>query len=177
MRLPDLAVFQPKLFSDERGYFFEAFNQRTFESAVDRSVTFVQDNQSLSLKGVLRGLHYQLPPHPQGKLVRCVQGVVWDVAVDIRRSSPTFSQWYGIELTAQNRKQLWIPEGFAHGFVALSDEAIVAYKTTDYYAPDCDRSIRWSDPAISVAWPVDGPPLVSPKDESAPLLVDAEVFE
>ncbi|HEX2154039.1 MAG TPA: dTDP-4-dehydrorhamnose 3,5-epimerase [Acidimicrobiia bacterium] len=177
MTISDLRVIQPQVFADSRGHFFESYNQQKFESEAGTEVRFVQDNQSFSVRSVLRGLHYQLPPHPQGKLVRCVHGAVWDVAVDIRRSSATFGQWFGIELTEGNRTQLWIPSGFAHGFVALSDGAVLLYKTTDYYAPDCDRSIRWDDPDIGIEWPIEGAPLLSSKDELAPSLAEAEVFD
>ncbi len=136
---------------------------------------FVQDNHSRSAKGVLRGIHYQSSP-AQGKLVRCGRGRVWDVAVDLRRCSPTFARWFGLELSEENKKQLWIPAGFGHGFVALTDDAELLYKTTDYYAADCDRSIRWDDPGIGIEWPLDGPPALSDKDRDAPLLADAEVF-
>ena len=177
MSIAGLRVIQPKVFADDRGYFYESYNQARFDDEIGRAITFVQDNQSLSARGVLRGLHYQVTPHPQGKLVRCVNGAVWDVAVDIRRSSPTFGEWFGLDLTEDNHTQLWIPEGFAHGFVARSDDAVLAYKTTDYYHSECDRSIHWNDPSIGVLWPLDGAPLVSPKDESAPRLDEAEVFE
>lgn len=169
-------VLEPRVFADERGYFFESYNQQEFETAIGHTVAFVQDNQSFSGRGVLRGLHYQLPPHPQGKLVRCVRGSVWDVAVDIRKSSDSFGQWSGVELSEENHKQFWIPEGFAHGFVALSDAAVLLYKTTDYYARDLDRSIRWNDPELDIQWPVDGEPILSDKDARAPLLANAEVF-
>jgi dTDP-4-dehydrorhamnose 3,5-epimerase len=167
----------PRIFEDDRGHLFEAWNQRAFAEATGYSGPFVQDNQSRSIRGVLRGLHFQSHPHAQGKLVRVVQGVVWDVAVDIRRSSDTFGRWVGVELSASNRRQLWVPPGFAHGFCVLSDNADVLYKTTDFYAPECDRAVRWNDPGIGVEWPIVGDPLVSQKDESAPLLADADLFE
>jgi dTDP-4-dehydrorhamnose 3,5-epimerase len=176
MAMSELKVLQPQVFSDDRGYFFESYNQQRFEEEVGDTVNFVQDNQSYSVKGVLRGLHYQVPPHPQGKLVRCVEGAVWDVAVDIRRSSPTFRRWFGVELSAENKKQLWLPEGMAHGFLALSEEAEILYKTTEYYAPDCDRSIRWNDPEIDIKWPLEGTARLSEKDRDAPFLADADVF-
>ncbi len=172
-----LELLQPKVFEDDRGHFLERWNHRRFNDVVGYEVRFVQDNQSRSLRGVLRGLHYQVSPSPQGKLVSCISGAVFDVAVDIRRSSPTFGAWFGIELTAENHRQLWIPEGFAHGFLALSDGAELLYKTTDYYDPAAERSILWDDPEIGIEWPVGGePPLVSPKDALAQPLADAEVF-
>jgi dTDP-4-dehydrorhamnose 3,5-epimerase len=171
-------LIEPKVFTDDRGFFFEAFNHRRFEDLVDGHVTFVQDNHSRSVQGTLRGLHYQLPPAPQGKLVRVSRGAVFDVAVDIRRSSPTFGAWVGYELTEDNFKQLWIPPGFAHGFLALTDPADVQYKTTEYYAPDLDRSVRWNDPDIGISWPLDDmTPIISPKDQAAPSLVDADLFD
>ena len=168
--LPEVLILEPKVFGDERGFFMESFNQRAFDAALDRHVEFVQDNHSCSSAGVLRGLHYQLPPHPQGKLVRVVRGAAFDVAVDIRRGSPHFGRWTGVELTAENRRQLWIPEGFAHGFLALQDDTHFLYKTTDVYARDCERALRWDDPAIGIDWPcIDGvgSPLVAPKDMAA----------
>ncbi|MFQ1832912.1 dTDP-4-dehydrorhamnose 3,5-epimerase [Aeromonas veronii] len=153
--IPDVLIFEPKVFGDERGFFFESFNYRLFEEAVGYPVTFVQDNHSKSSKGVLRGLHYQLPPHAQGKLVRCVVGEVFDVAVDIRKSSPTFGQWVGVHLSADNKRQLWIPEGFAHGFLTLSDTAEFLYKTTNYYCAASDRGIVWNDKKLAIAWPVE----------------------
>jgi dTDP-4-dehydrorhamnose 3,5-epimerase len=148
-----LLVLEPRVFEDERGWFMESFNQREFDEAVGCHVEFVQDNHSLSKKGVLRGLHYQLPPHAQGKLVRVVHGAVWDVAVDIRKSSLTYGKWFGLELSAENRKQFWIPQGFAHGFLALSDDVDLLYKTTDYYVKAAEVCIRWDDPSLAVAWP------------------------
>jgi dTDP-4-dehydrorhamnose 3,5-epimerase len=174
--LSDVLVLEPRRFQDERGFFFESWNDSAFEELTAVKTNFVQDNHSGSKLGVLRGLHYQLPPHPQGKLVRAVVGSVFDVAVDVRRSSPTFGEWFGVNLTAENRKQLWVPPGFAHGFLALSDWAELLYKTTDYYAPECDRSIRWDDPDIGIEWPFDGTPILSDKDAAAPLLRNAEVF-
>jgi dTDP-4-dehydrorhamnose 3,5-epimerase len=173
----DVVALLPQVFEDDRGHFFEAWNQQVFEEATGYSGPFVQDNQSRSLRGVLRGLHFQTEPHVQGKLVRVVRGAVWDVAVDIRRSSVTFGRWVGAELNADNRRQFWVPPGFAHGFCVLSDFADVLYKTTDFYAPDCDRAIRWNDPVLGIEWPLEGEPRVSPKDEDAPLLADADVFD
>lgn len=175
--IPEVKLIEPAVFGDERGFFFESFNQARFEEALGYPVTFVQDNHSRSVKGVLRGLHYQLPPHPQGKLVRCVVGEVFDVAVDIRQNSPTFGQWVGAYLSASNKRQLWIPAGFAHGFLTLSAEAEFLYKTTDYYAPQCDASIAWNDPDIGIAWPLDGlTPQLSAKDQHGNALRQAKTF-
>lgn len=176
-KIADVKIIEPKVFGDERGYFFESFNQSLFEEAVGRSVQFVQDNHSKSAIGVLRGLHYQLAPHAQGKLVRVVQGEVFDVAVDIRRASPTFGNWVGEVLSADNKKQLWVPEGFAHGFLTLSETAEFLYKTTNYYAPESERSIRWDDPEIAINWPSGLTPIVSAKDKIAGLLTSNELFE
>lgn len=173
--LEGLLVIEPRVFGDERGFFYESFNARQFAEATGVSATFVQDNHSRSRKGVLRGLHYQIA-HSQGKLVRVTAGAVYDVAVDIRKRSPTFGQWFGIELTADNKRQMWIPPGFAHGFVVTSDDAEFLYKTTDYWAPEHERAILWNDPAIGVAWPLDVTPLLSPKDQAALPLAAAEVF-
>lgn len=151
--IPDVLVIEPRVFGDARGFFFESFNQQAFDEATGTSYRFVQDNHSRSSRGVLRGLHYQLPPHAQGKLVRVVRGAVWDVAVDIRRGSPTFGQWVGEELSEENQRQLWIPPGFAHGFAVLSDSADFLYKTTDYYDPPSERGIAWDDPRLAIAWP------------------------
>lgn len=171
-------LIEPKVFGDDRGFFFESFNQGRFEELVGAPVGFVQDNHSRSAKGVLRGLHYQLPPAEQGKLVRVSRGAVYDVAVDIRKSSASFGEWIGYELSEDNFHQLWIPPGFAHGFLALTDMTDVLYKTTSHYAPESDRSVRWDDPDIGIAWPLDGvTPLVSPKDQAAPSLVDADLFD
>ena len=175
-KIPDVKVIEPTVFEDERGFFFESFNQKKFEQAIGYRIDFVQDNHSKSTKGVLRGLHYQLPPHAQGKLVRVVRGEVFDVAVDIRKSSPNFGQWTGETLSAENKKQLWIPEGFAHGFAALSETAEFLYKTTDYYAPECERCIRWDDPYLNIDWPVGLTLLVSAKDASSGSLQHKEVF-
>ncbi len=180
-RIPDVVVIEPVTFADERGWFMESFNQQRFHAGLDAlglpiPRPFVQDNESQSARNVLRGLHYQLPPHPQGKLVRVVAGAAFDVAVDIRRGSPTFGQWVGAELSAANARQLWLPEGFAHGFVALADDTRFVYKTTDFYARDCERAIRWNDPELAIAWPTGLSPLLAPKDASAPTLRDAELF-
>ena len=167
--IPDVLLLTPKVFEDERGFFYESFNQKVFDEAVGRPVTFVQDNHSKSAKGVLRGLHYQLPPKAQGKLVRVVRGAVFDVAVDIRRDSPTFGKWVGAELSEENRAQLWIPEGFAHGFVALRDGTEFLYKTTNTYDPACEGGFRWDDPMLKIDWPT-ASPTVSKRDSCwAPL--------
>jgi len=166
--IPDVKILEPAVFCDERGFFFESFNQKKFEEIIGRRVNFVQDNHSRSVKGVLRGLHYQRSPHPQGKLVRCVVGEVFDVAVDIRKSSPSFGQWVGVILSAENKRQLWIPEGFAHGFLTLSDKAEFLYKTTDYWFKELDCSIAWNDPNINIHWPIEGTLSLSDKDKSAP---------
>ena len=172
-----VVTIRPRVFADARGCFFEAYKASEFRAA-GIEAPFVQDNDSVSTRGVLRGLHYQLPPLPQAKLVRVTRGAVFDIAVDIRRSSPTFGQWRGYELSAENHRQLWIPEGFAHGFLALGDGGEVQYKTTAPYFPDLDRAIRWDDPEIGIEWPLGGEePLVSEKDASAPSLGRAEVFE
>ncbi|WP_312226073.1 dTDP-4-dehydrorhamnose 3,5-epimerase [Stutzerimonas nitrititolerans] len=175
LAIPDVVLFEPLVFGDERGFFYESFNQRQFEEAIGRSASFVQDNHSRSVKNVLRGLHYQIQ-QPQGKLVRVVQGEVFDVAVDIRRSSPTFGHWVGAHLSAENRHQLWVPEGFAHGFVVLSDTAEFLYKTTDYYAPEHERCIAWDDKDLAIDWPMDQAPALSAKDAQGRALCDAEVF-
>ncbi|PSJ48373.1 dTDP-4-dehydrorhamnose 3,5-epimerase [Zobellella taiwanensis] len=172
--IPDVLIMEPTVFGDERGFFLESFNQRRFNDAVGREVNFVQDNHSRSAQGVLRGLHYQVV-QPQGKLVRCTVGEVFDVAVDIRANSSTFGQWVGVHLSAENKRQLWIPEGFAHGFVVLSEIADFQYKATDYYAPEHERAIRWDDPALAIEWPLSSPPLLSEKDKKAPLFADAEL--
>lgn len=175
--IPDVLTFEPKVFGDERGFFFESFNHQLFEEAIGRKVTFVQDNHSKSSKGVLRGLHYQLPPHAQGKLVRCVAGEVFDVAVDIRKSSPTFGKWVGVHLSGDSKRQLWIPEGFAHGFITLSDTAEFLYKTTNYYAPSSDRGIAWNDKNIAIEWPtLDFNIMTSAKDSMAKSLFEADLF-
>ena len=174
--LPGVFILTPAAFGDDRGLFFESWNERTFAEAVGSDVAFVQDNHSKSARGVLRGLHYQLPD-PQGKLVRCTAGAVWDVAVDIRRSSPTYTQWFGTELSAENKCQLWVPVGFAHGFVALTEGAELQYKTTEFYLGDHDRAIAWDDPEIGIEWPLDGPPSLSEKDANAPALGEALTFD
>jgi dTDP-4-dehydrorhamnose 3,5-epimerase len=176
--LEGVLILEPKVFGDERGFFMESFNQRVFDEAVGRHVDFVQDNHSRSARGVLRGLHFQLPPHAQGKLVRVTQGSVFDVAVDVRRGSPTFGRWVGVELSGTNHRQFWIPAGFAHGFLVTSDSADFLYKTTDYYAPQAEGAVRWDDPAVGVQWPLDGrPPLLAPKDAQAPLLAESTHFD
>lgn len=175
LAIKEVVLFEPKVFGDERGYFFESFNQKQFEEAVSRPVVFVQDNHSRSSKGVLRGLHYQIQS-PQGKLVRVVSGEVFDVAVDMRRSSPTFGKWVGALLSAENKHQLWVPEGFAHGFVVLSDSAEFLYKTTDYYAPNHERCLLWNDPEIAIAWPIAEAPILSTKDAKGLSLSKAEVY-
>jgi dTDP-4-dehydrorhamnose 3,5-epimerase len=162
--IPDVKIIEPKVFGDERGFFFESFNQKVFEAAIGRKVEFVQDNHSKSVKGVLRGLHYQLPPMEQGKLVRVVQGEVFDVAVDIRKSSPTFGKWVGVNLSAENKRQLWIPEGFAHAFLTLSETAEFLYKTTNFYSPEHEKTIIWDDFDLSIKWPIDKTPNLSKKD-------------
>ncbi len=164
LAIPDVYLIEPQVFGDDRGFFFESFNHAKFEQAIGRKVQFVQDNHSKSSKGVLRGLHYQTE-HAQGKLVRVTQGEVFDVAVDIRKDSPTYGQWVGQILSAENKKQLWVPEGLAHGFLVLSDTAEFLYKTTDYYAPQYERCIIWNDPTLAIEWPLDGPPKLSPKDQ------------
>lgn len=174
-RLPEVKIIEPQVFEDERGFFYESFNQKRFEKAIGRTVTFVQDNHSKSTKGVLRGLHYQLPPKAQGKLVRVVQGEVFDVVVDIRKSSPTFGRWVGEVLSSENKKQLWVPEGFAHGFLTMSDSSEVLYKTSNDYTPKLERSIRWDDPVLSIDWPTPSP-FLSPKDQRGVNFENAEVF-
>lgn len=171
-----LMVFEPRVFTDERGAFFESFNEAKFREATGFTGNFVQDNHSISHKGVLRGLHYQLPPHAQGKLVRVVAGAAFDVAVDIREASPTFGKWAGLELSATNRKQFWIPEGFAHGFLALEEGTEFLYKTTAFWHAASERSILWDDPEIGVTWPRSASPLISEKDADAVVLVNAEIF-
>ncbi|NHR03732.1 dTDP-4-dehydrorhamnose 3,5-epimerase [Chromobacterium haemolyticum] len=173
--ISDVKIIEPTVFGDERGFFFESFNQQRFEAAVGCSVHFVQDNHSRSAKGVLRGLHYQLAPHAQGKLVRVIEGEVFDVAVDIRRGSASFGQWVGTRLSAANKRQLWVPPGFAHGFLTLSDSAEFLYKTTDYWFKDLERAIAWNDPELGIAWPLDEEPQLSPKDGAAPGLRQAEL--
>ncbi len=175
LSIPDVMLIEPKVFGDARGFFFESFNQKAFNEATGTNYQFVQDNHSRSSKGVLRGLHYQIQ-HPQGKLVRVARGRVWDVAVDIRKSSLTFGQWVGAELSEDNQRQLWVPPGFAHGFVVLSESADFLYKTTDYYAPQHERCIAWNDPKIAVQWLYAELPVLSIKDEQGEAFVQAEVF-
>jgi dTDP-4-dehydrorhamnose 3,5-epimerase len=174
--IKDLLIIEPKVFGDDRGVFFESYNQRKFAELAAREVNFVQDNHSRSVKNVLRGLHYQIE-HAQGKLVRVVQGTVLDVAVDIRKNSPTFGQHVATELSAENKRMLWIPEGFAHGFVVLSDTAEFLYKTTDYWYPEHERSLRWNDPDLAIDWKIQSPPSLSGKDAQGKLFKDAECFE
>ncbi|GAB3184517.1 dTDP-4-dehydrorhamnose 3,5-epimerase [Hydrogenophaga aquatica] len=173
--IPDVLVLEPRVFGDARGFFFESFNQRDFMQTTGLDVTFVQDNHSKSAQGVLRGLHYQVQ-HAQGKLVRVVQGEVFDVAVDLRRSSPTFGRWVGERLSADNKKQMWVPPGFAHGFVVLSETAEFLYKTTDYWYPEHERSLLWNDPALGIDWQVAATPLLAGKDAAAPVLAQAETY-
>lgn len=173
--IPDVLIIEPKVFGDERGFFFESFNARTFRKLTGLEPPIVQDNHSRSVKNVLRGLHYQIK-QPQGKLVRVVAGEVFDVAVDIRKSSPTFGKWVGQVLSAENKRQLWIPIGFAHGFLVLSSYAEVLYKTTDYYGPEYERCIAWNDPDLAVRWPVDGIPILSAKDAKGEAFKHAELF-
>ncbi len=174
--IPEVLVIEPKVFGDDRGFFFESFNAKAFEQATGLKRNFVQDNHSKSARNVLRGLHYQIK-QPQGKLVRVIYGEVFDVAVDIRKSSKTFGQWVGEHLSAKNKKQFWIPEGFAHGFVVMSETAEFLYKTTDYYAPEHERSLLWSDPVLGINWPIPGEPKLALKDAVAKSLIDAEVFK
>ena len=175
--LPDVLVLTPRVHRDERGFFAESYNKRAFAQAVGSDVDFVQDNHSLSMRGVLRGLHYQLDPKAQGKLVRAVVGEIFDVAVDVRRGSPTFRRWVGVRLSAENGKQLWIPRGFAHGFLTLSERAEVLYKASDYYAPNLEGSLAWDDPDIGIEWPGGPSPLLSAKDSAAPGLATAQLFD
>ena len=174
--IPNIFIVEPTVFSDDRGFFLESFNQQVWEEKTGLKTTFVQDNHSRSTRGVLRGLHYQLPPSAQAKLVRCSVGEIYDVAVDIRRSSKTFGQWHGSVLSATNKKQLWIPEGFAHGFLVLSDIAEVQYKTTAYYAPESDRTILWNDSDLKVDWPTDTTPVLSEKDQTGRPFCNADLF-
>jgi len=173
--IPDVLIIEPEVFSDERGQFWESFNERRFHEATGLKPNFVQDNHSKSMKGTLRGLHYQIRL-PQAKLVRVVAGEVFDVAVDLRRSSPTFGRWTATRLSAENKRQMWIPAGFAHGFMVTSESAEFLYKATDYYAPQYERALLWNDPAIGIDWPVDSSPLLSVKDRAAKPLHEAEVF-
>lgn len=173
--LDGVMLLEPTVHEDDRGSFFEAFNKETFSGITGFDGEFVQDNQSTSVARVLRGIHYQIPK-PQGKLVRCLEGKIWDVVVDLRKSSSTFGEWRGLELTADNRHQLWVPEGYGHGFLTLSERAQVSYKVTEFWVGDYDRSIRWDDPDIAIAWPTDHDPIVSEKDATAPRLADAMLF-
>lgn len=173
--LPGVLIIEPAVFGDDRGFFFESFSARQFEQLTGITTSFVQDNHSRSSRGVLRGLHYQVVK-PQGKLVRAVTGAVLDVVVDLRRSSPHFGQTCAVELSAENKRQLWVPPGFGHGFLVLSESADFLYKTTDYWFPEHERGVRWNDPALSIAWPLDGPPVIADKDARAPLLAEAECY-
>lgn len=175
LSIPDVMLLEPRVFGDARGFFMESYNQRHFEEVIGHKVHFVQDNHSKSKKGVLRGLHYQIK-QAQGKLVRVISGAIFDVAVDLRRDSPTFGQWVGETLTAENYKQIWVPEGFAHGFLVLSDTAEILYKTTDFWAPEFEQSIVWNDPTLNIAWPIDGMPLLSQKDELGVAFNDSMTF-
>jgi len=175
-KIPDVLIIEPKVFGDDRGFFFESFNKKTFEEVAGITAEFVQDNHSKSTQGVLRGLHYQIK-QPQGKLVRVVSGEVLDVAVDIRKSSETFGQWEGVILSAENKRQLWVPEGFAHGFVVLSESAEFLYKTTDYYAPEYERCIQWNDSELAIDWRYSEEPLVSEKDAKGAKFKEADIFE
>jgi dTDP-4-dehydrorhamnose 3,5-epimerase len=174
--IPDVLLIEPKVFGDERGFFFESFNACAFAQATGLDLAFVQDNHSKSAKNVLRGLHYQLPPKAQGKLLRVVHGEVFDVAVDLRKGSKTFGQWVGQILSAQNKQQLWIPPGFAHGFLTLSETAEFLYKTTDYYSPEQERCLLWNDPALGIDWPLDGEPILAAKDAAASSLASVELL-
>ena len=173
--IPEVLILEPQVFGDDRGFFFESFNQRKFEQLTGVRPNFVQDNHSKSARGVLRGLHYQIK-QPQGKLVRAVSGSIFDVVVDMRKSSPFFGRWVGVELSAANQRQVWVPTGFAHGFVVTSESAECLYKTTDYWAPEYERSLMWNDPALSIDWPVDGAPSLSAKDAAGSLLANADFF-
>ena len=175
LAIPEVLLFEPRVFGDDRGFFFESFNQRVFEEAIGRQVNFVQDNHSRSACNVLRGLHYQIE-QAQGKLVRVTAGSVFDVAVDLRRNSPSYGKWIGEVLSAENKRQLWVPEGFAHGFVVLSESAEFLYKTTDFYSPEHERCIAWNDPDLAIAWPIGAAPLVSPKDAKGQSFASAQSF-
>ena len=176
LEIPDVVLLEPKVYEDSRGHFYESFNARTFADAVGRTVEFVQDNHSRSQRGVVRGLHYQLDPAPQGKLIRVVAGEIFDVAVDVRASSPTYGKWVGEVLSAENKRQLWIPVGFAHGFMSLSEGTEVLYKATDFYHKAAERAVIWNDPEIAIAWPQSIAPILSDKDAIAPRLAGAETF-
>jgi dTDP-4-dehydrorhamnose 3,5-epimerase len=173
--IPEVLLLEPRVFGDERGFFFESYNRRAFREATGVDVEFVQDNHSRSARNVLRGLHYQIR-QPQGKLVRCIAGEVFDVAVDLRRSSRTFGRWVGFRLSAESRRMAWIPPGFAHGFLVISEAAEFLYKTTDYYAPEHERSLAWNDPALAIAWPLAGEPILAEKDRRGVPLAQAETF-
>lgn len=173
--IPDVLIIEPQVYGDDRGFFLESFNQKNFREKTGVNTTFVQDNHSMSLKNVLRGLHYQIP-NPQGKLVRVVNGSVFDVAVDARQSSPTFGQWVGCILSAENKRIFWVPEGFAHGFLVLSDRAEFLYKTTNYYYPQYEKTIAWNDADLGIDWPLDTPPILSPKDQAGQPFKSVEVF-
>lgn len=173
--IPEVVLLEPKVFGDERGFFLESYNRRVFAEGLGQDIAFVQDNHSRSVRGVLRGLHYQVQ-QVQGKLVRATVGSIWDVAVDLRRSSPTFGKWIGVELSADNRRMLWVPPGFAHGFLTLSESAEVQYKASDYYAPAHERSLLWNDPQLAIAWPLQGTPVLSAKDAAGLPLAAAEVY-
>jgi dTDP-4-dehydrorhamnose 3,5-epimerase len=177
LAIPDVLLIEPQVFADDRGFFYESFNQERFEKAAGKKINFLQDSHSKSVKGVLRGLHYQLPPKSQGRLVRVIQGEVFDVAVDIRRSSPTFGQWVGEIISSDNKKQVWIPEGFAHGFLTLSDTAEFLYKTTDFYSPEHEQSIVWNDETIAIKWPFDFEPELSKKDIMGKSFAEAVYFK
>ena len=174
--LPEVLILEPRVFGDDRGFFFESFNQRNFQQATGLDVNFIQDNHSKSSQGVLRGLHYQIH-HAQGKLVRVTQGAVFDVAVDLRKSSPAFGQWVGVELSAENKRQMWIPPGFAHGFLVTSASAEFLYKTTDYWYPEHERSLLWSDPTVGIQWPMDGEPKLAAKDAAGKIFAEADSFD
>lgn len=176
--IPEVKIIEPRVFGDERGFFMESYNQRTFNEAIGRDINFVQDNHSRSVKGVLRGLHYQIRS-PQAKLVRCLRGAIYDVAVDIRKNSPTCGKWVGCELSEENKRQIWVPEGFAHGFLVISDTADVAYKTNDFYAPDGERCISWNDPELAIAWPLEEGmvPTLSDKDKQCRSFAKADLFD
>lgn len=175
-RHPDVLILEPRVFGDDRGFFFEAFNERVFADVTGLHRSWVQDNHSRSQRGVLRGLHFQ-NPHPQGKLVRCVLGAVFDVAVDVRRSSPQFGTWVATELDEESKRMMWVPEGFAHGFLVLSDAADLLYKATDYFSTEADRGVRWNDPEIGIPWPLSDTPRLSTKDAAAPLLSAADTYD
>jgi len=175
--IADLLIIEPRVFGDDRGFFYESFNEKLWCEKTGVESSFVQDNHSRSSRGVLRGLHYQMPPAAQGKLVRCVSGEVFDVAVDIRKNSATFGHWVGVLLSAENKRQFWLPAGFAHGFMVLSESAEFLYKATDYYAPEQERAIRWNDPDLKIEWPGEVVPILSAKDAEAPQFCDAEYFD